>query len=67
MTAFEAIPADPAPYFEDVPGTHPFFPYVQRVKQDGITVGCAPSRYCPDDLVTNWSAAALVVRAFFTQ
>jgi hypothetical protein len=67
VTAFEAIPADPSPCFEDVPGTHRFFSYVQRMKQDGITVGCTASRYCPDDPVTNGSAAALVVRAFFTQ
>lgn len=54
-----------APYFSDVPATHPFFAQIQRVKEMGITNGCAvdPLRFCPDDPVNRGQMAAFLVRA----
>ena len=53
-----------APYFEDVPSTHPFFAQIQRMKDLGITNGCSadPPRYCPDDTVTRGQLAAFLIR-----
>ncbi|MFN7932323.1 MAG: S-layer homology domain-containing protein [Bryobacteraceae bacterium] len=56
-----AYPA--APYFTDVPNTHPFFRYIQKIRQLGITLGCSDTAFCPDDLVTRATGATLVVRA----
>ncbi|MCZ2078504.1 MAG: S-layer homology domain-containing protein, partial [Bryobacterales bacterium] len=34
--------------FQDVPASSGFFPYVQKMKQLGITSGCTATAYCPD-------------------
>jgi len=49
------------PYFSDVPPEDIFFPMVQKMAQVGITAGCAPSLYCPDDSVTRGQTAVFVV------
>ena len=36
------------PYFSDVLAVDPDFPWVQRLKQDGITSGCTITTYRPD-------------------
>src|SRR6185369_13003498 len=30
------------PYFTDVPPSHPYFPWIQKMKQISITAGCSP-------------------------
>jgi hypothetical protein len=42
------------PYFQDLPSTNPFFPFVQRIKELGITAGCSsnPPMFCPDQSIT---------------
>ncbi len=55
------------PYFTDVPATDTEFPYVQRMKLDGITNGCTATTYCPDDPVTRGDMAIFVMRAAFNQ
>ncbi len=52
-----------APYFVDVPASHAFFRWVQKMKELGITVGCDPTHYCPDDLVTRGQMAAFIIRS----
>lgn len=54
-----------APYFEDVPESHPFYSFIQQMKERGITAGCSqnPPRYCPDDAVTRGQLAAFLMRA----
>lgn len=52
-----------SPFFTDVPATHPRFPYIQQLKNLGITVGCTATTFCPDDLVTNIQFATFAVRA----
>jgi hypothetical protein len=58
---------DPAPpgtaTFSDVPTTHPFFAFVERMATLGITSGCGPSTYCPDAPVTREQMAAFMIRA----
>jgi hypothetical protein len=51
-----------APYFTDVPPTHGFFKYVQKLKDDGITTVSAI--YGVDNIVTRAQMAAFLGRAF---
>ncbi len=51
------------PYFTDVPPTHPFFRFIQKIRELGITLGCTATQFCPDDLVTRATGATLVIRA----
>jgi hypothetical protein len=51
-------------YFTDVPGTHPFFNFIQKMRELGVTSGCTATTYCPDNAVTREQMAAFVVRAF---
>lgn len=50
------------PYFTDVPATHPFFRYIQKLREIGITEGCATNRYCPGEAVTRGQMAAFLIR-----
>lgn len=49
--------------FLDVPPTHPFFPFIERLAALGITVGCAPGLFCPDEHVPRDQMAAFIIRA----
>lgn len=51
-------------FFTDVPGTHPFFNFIQKMRELGVTSGCTATTYCPDSAVTREQMAAFVVRAF---
>jgi len=51
-----------APYFSDVPATHNFFKYVQKLKDEGITA--VSGTYGVDDIVTRAQMAAFLARAF---
>lgn len=51
------------PFFTDVPSTHGFFKWIQKMRELGITTGCTASTYCPDASVTRGQMAAFVVRA----
>jgi hypothetical protein len=50
------------PYFTDVPTSDPNFPYVQKMREQGITLGCSATTYCPNDIVTRETAAVFIVR-----
>jgi hypothetical protein len=56
----------PTPFFADVPSSHPAFPYVQRILQQGITSGLTATTYGPDTYLARYSMAVFLVRAFFT-
>ena len=45
--------------FTDVPPDHLFFSEINILSANGITVGCAPGHYCPDEVVTREQMAAL--------
>lgn len=53
------------PTFSDVPLSHPFVAYIEKLYSLGITGGCAtgPLRYCPDLPVTRGQMATFVERA----
>jgi hypothetical protein len=52
-----------APYFTDVPVSHPFFKYIQKMKELGITAGCTPTAFCPNDSITRGQMATFIIRA----
>jgi hypothetical protein len=52
------------PYFSDVPADHVFFKWVQKFRELGMTVGCAPNSFCPDDPMTRGQASRFLARAF---
>jgi hypothetical protein len=51
------------PYFTDVSNGHPYFRYIQKLREIGVTNGCTATTYCPDETVTRGQMAAFVVRA----
>lgn len=55
------------PYFEDVPASNPYFRYVQKLKELGLTVGCSttPARYCVADGVTRGQIALFLTRMLY--
>jgi hypothetical protein len=55
----------PAPYFTDVPATHPQFPHIQKLRELGITGGCSasPARFCPEQLARRDETATLMTRS----
>ena len=50
------------PYFTDVPATDPFFPFIQKLRDLGITKGCGATTFCPGDPINRWAAAILIIR-----
>jgi hypothetical protein len=60
------ICATTMPYFNDVPSQalDGLFKYVQRLYEEGITVGCGNGNYCPAENVTRDQMAAFLSRAF---
>ena len=55
--------------FADVDDGEWWMPYVERLADLGITLGCKaePLRFCPDDTVTRAQMASFLVRAFRLQ
>jgi len=53
----------PTPHFTDVPASSPYFPFIQKLADLGLTHGCAATTYCPTGLVPRQDAAVLLVRA----
>jgi Metallo-peptidase family M12/S-layer homology domain len=51
--------------FLDVPPSHPFFDFVEILAANGVTGGCAPSYYCPDNPVTRAQMAVFLLKAKF--
>jgi hypothetical protein len=54
------------PYFQDVPPAHAFFPFIQKFRQLGITLGCSAVEFCPDTPTTRAQMAVFLIRSFFT-
>jgi hypothetical protein len=53
--------------FADVPTTHPFFRTIEALSASGITAGCGPGHFCPNQNVTRGEMAALLARALGLQ
>jgi hypothetical protein len=59
-----AIPTpSPVAAFTDVPITHPLYRYIQEMRRIGITRGCSPTAYCPDQPVTRGQMSVFIIRA----
>lgn len=58
----DSFPFPSQPYFTDVPATHPFFRYIQKLRELNITSGCSSTAYCPDRNVTRGEMAVFVIR-----
>jgi hypothetical protein len=54
---------NPTPYFTDVPTTNPFFPYIQKMEELGITTGCGTGLFCLTETIPRWEMAIFMVRA----
>lgn len=48
--------------FDDVPAGHTHEDGIQWVKDSGVTAGCSPTEYCPDDSVTRAQMATFMHR-----
>ncbi len=66
LTSGQTVPAGIAPYFTDVAGTHPFFSFVQKMKELGITSGCTAATYCPDATTTRGQMGVFIIRGLRT-
>ena len=57
------------PYFADVPANHPFFSWIQKLRDLGVTSSCGSNAlgpiYCPDDAVTRGQMAVFIIRDRF--
>jgi hypothetical protein len=63
----QLFPATPT--FADVPASNPFFGYIERLYEQGITTGCGTNGlgqpiYCPGEFVPRQQMAAFLIRAF---
>lgn len=61
------LQVSPAPatatFPNDVPTTHPFFRWIEALAAAGITGGCMPGSYCPNDPVTRGQMAVFISTA----
>jgi hypothetical protein len=62
-------PIPPQQRFADVPPSNPFYAFIDRLAELGITLGCGTNGqgqliYCPADFVSREQMAAFLVRAF---
>ncbi len=55
--------APDAATFSDVPTSYWAFQWIEALKASGITVGCTPSTYCPEDPVTRAQMAVFLAKA----
>jgi hypothetical protein len=56
-------PAPAFAFYVDVPNTHPFYQFVEALRVAGITTGCGPFLYCPDDPITRGQMAVFLSKA----
>jgi hypothetical protein len=48
--------------FADVPASHPFARWIERLAAEGITSGCGGGNFCPADAVTRGQMAVFLLR-----
>jgi hypothetical protein len=62
-----AVDFQPTPYFADVPSNYWAFAWIQRLRFDNITQGCAVTLYCPVNPVIRGDMAIFLMRSLFNQ
>ena len=58
----QVSPAPATATFSDVPTSHPFFRFVQALYSSGITAGCSPTNFCPDNTLTRGEMAVFLAK-----
>jgi S-layer homology domain len=59
-----AVSDPPAtPTFGDVPGSHPFYQFIEALASSGITGGCGGGNFCPDNPLTRGQMAVFLSKA----
>ena len=56
------VPPACAGVFTDVPCPGPFTDWVERLSAEGITAGCGPGTYCPDEAVKRQQMAVFLLK-----
>ncbi|MBL8216995.1 MAG: S-layer homology domain-containing protein [Bryobacterales bacterium] len=64
ISATETFPYPSTAFFTDIPGSHPFYAYIQKLRELGITAGCTATTYCSEDGNTRGQMAVFVTRGF---
>jgi hypothetical protein len=60
----QVSPAPPTATFpNDTPTTHPYFRFIEALANSGITSGCAPQSFCPDNPITRGEMAVFLSAA----
>jgi hypothetical protein len=49
--------------FTDVPKSHVFYSFIEKLLHFGVSTGCTPLAYCPDDNVFRLQMAVFIARA----
>lgn len=65
LTSAGTFPYPAAPLFNDVGPSNIFFPYIQKMREMGITSGCTTTTYCGDDTNTRGQMSVFIIRGFF--
>ena len=58
------IPPASSGALTDVPASIPFADWIEELYDRGISTGCAPSRFCPDMILTKEQISKLILRTF---
>jgi hypothetical protein len=58
------VPPDCVGTFTDVPPTYVFCSYIEELQRRGITGGCAPGQYCPNNPVTREQMSKFLTDTF---
>ena len=59
-----AAAAPSSPSFGDVPASHWAFAAIERMRADGISLGCSSGSFCPSDDVTRAQAAVFLTNGW---
>jgi S-layer homology domain len=59
----QVSPAPATATFNDVPTSHPFFPFVEALAASGISAGCGTDIYCPNAPLTRGQMAVFLAKA----
>jgi hypothetical protein len=65
--AATAFPYPATAYFRDSGGLHPFYSYIQKMRELGVTNGCTATDYCPEAQVTRGQMAVFLMRGLFNE
>ncbi|MCC6368193.1 MAG: S-layer homology domain-containing protein [Bryobacterales bacterium] len=65
ITSAGTFPYPADPLFNDVGPSNIFFPYIQKMREMGITNGCTNTAYCDNDPNTRGQMSVFIIRGFF--